>query len=80
MPYIGIFSILVLAFFFPISNEKNYFFASFCTTGFILAVIEMSQYWQNPSYQLFSERILETLVGSGIAIICSILLQFVRDE
>lgn len=80
MPYIGILSILGLAFFLPMSNQKSYIFASFCTTGFILAVIEMSQYWQNPSYQLFSERILETLLGSAIAIIFSIFLQLVREK
>lgn len=80
MPYIGFIAILVLAFFLPMSNEKNYAFASFCTTGFILAVIEMSLYWRTPDYQLFSERIFETLLGGAIAVICSIILKYVRDE
>lgn len=80
MPYIGFITILVLAFLLPMSNEKNYVFASFCTTGFVLAVIEMSLYWQTPSYQLLSERILETLLGGIIAIICSVILKYVSDE
>lgn len=80
MPYIGFVSILILAFLLPMSNERNYAFASFCTTGFVLAVLEMSLYWQTPNYQLLSERILETLLGGFIALICSIILKYVRNK
>lgn len=80
MPYIGIVTILVLAFLLPLSGEKNYIFASFCTTGFVLAVMEMSQYWLNPSYDLLFERIIETLLGCSIAIICSVLLRLFRGD
>lgn len=80
MPYIGIITILVLAFLLPLSSEKSYVFTSFCTTGFVLAVMEMSQYWLNPSYSLFFERIIETLLGGSIAIICSILLKIIRCD
>lgn len=80
MPYIGIFAILFLAFFLPWSNQKSYLVTSFCTTGFVLAVIEMSQYWLDPSYNLFFERVTETILGGTIAVACSIILQLVRNK
>lgn len=80
MPYIGFVVILVLAFILPMSNEKNYIITSFCTTGFVLAVLEMSLYWHTPNYQLLSERIVETLLGGIVAVICSFILKYISDD
>ncbi|MEX6314788.1 FUSC family protein [Providencia manganoxydans] len=72
MPYIGFALILLFSFLIPISNnKKNNVFGTFCITGLVLSLIEMSIYFNNVDYHLLSERIMETLIGGLFAIVCS---------
>ncbi|MFY3769072.1 hypothetical protein AHYW_001141 [Providencia manganoxydans] len=72
MPYIGFALILLFSFLIPISNnKKNNVFGTFCITGLVLSLIEMSIYFNNVDYHLLSERSMETLIGGLFAIVCS---------
>lgn len=80
MPYIGVISILVFAFLYPMSGHKNYTFMTFITTCLILSIIEQVEYWRHPAYILFFDRVLETCLGGTIAIVTSICLKHYRTE
>lgn len=78
MPYIGFALILMFAFLIPISNDnKSNVFGTFCITGLVLSLIEMSIYFNKVNYHLLSERIMETLIGGGFAIVCSYFIKLI---
>ncbi|EKT54191.1 FUSC family protein [Providencia sneebia] len=78
MPYIGFAYILLFSFLIPISNTKNNnIFGSFCITGLVLSLLEMSIYFDNTNYHLLAERIIDTLIGGAFAIVCSYFIKLV---
>lgn len=80
MPYIGLFTVLLLTFFLPFSETQDYIFTSACITGFVLAVIELSQSWGTSDNSILFDRVIETIIGGFIAIICSFILKQIREE
>ncbi|ENG4184778.1 FUSC family protein [Providencia rettgeri] len=81
MPYVGFTLIYLFAFLIPISNsKKNNVFGTFCLTGLVLSLIEMSIYFNHIDYHLLLERIMETLIGGIFAIICSYFLKLATQK
>ncbi|MGO2306749.1 MAG: FUSC family protein [Providencia sp.] len=81
MPYIGFALILIFAFLIPISNtKKNNVFGTFCLTGLVLSLIEMSIFFNNVDYHLLPERVMETLIGGIFAIICSYCIKLMMKK
>ncbi len=81
MPYIGFFLILLFSFVIPVVNNKNNnILGTVCLTGLVLSLIEMSIYLNDINYHLFSERILETLIGGGFAILSGYLIKLIMKN
>ncbi len=81
MPYIGFTLILIFAFLIPISNnQKNNVFGTFCLTGLVLSLIEMSIYFNHVDYHLLPERVMETLIGGAFAIVCSYCIKLMMKK
>ena len=81
MPYIGFTLITLFSFLIPISNKKkNNVFGTVCLTGLVLSLIEMSIYFNNTNYHLLSERILETLIGGGFAILSGYCIKLIVKD
>ncbi|EKT55988.1 inner membrane protein [Providencia sneebia DSM 19967] len=79
MPYIGLVSIILFAFLMPMSSHHGYTFMTFVVTSLILSIIELVIYWGHPAYVLLFDRVTETALGGGIAILISIILKLFRD-
>lgn len=71
-------SFFVISFFLPTFLDKNPVLRSFGVTFFVLAMTEISHYWNDPVYSPLFERLYETLIGGLLAIITSIILKQVR--
>lgn len=71
-------SFFVISFFLPTFLDKNPILRSFGVTFFVLAMTEISLYWNDPVYSPLFERLYETLIGGLLAIITSIVLKKIR--
>ena len=71
-------SFFVISFLLPTFLDKNPVLRSFGVTFFVLAMTEISHYWNDPVYSPLFERLYETLIGGLLAIITSIILKQVR--
>lgn len=81
MPYIGFCLILLFSFTIPIVNKKNNnVMGTVCLTGLVLSLIEMSIYFNKVNYHLLSERILETLIGGGFAILAGYFIKLIMKD
>lgn len=72
-------ALFFFSFILPLCFSKNFAIVTFAVTCYSLVLVEISGYWQNPTYSLLMDRILETCIGGLIAIFTSIILKAIRS-
>jgi len=73
-----IIALFLFSFILPLCFGKNFAIVTFAVTCYSLTLVEISGYWQNPTYSLLIDRVLETCIGGIIAILISIILKSIR--
>lgn len=71
---------VLFSFILPICFGKNIALVAFSVTCYSLTLIELVGYWHYPTESLLLDRLAETAIGGGIAILVSILLNAMRNE
>ena len=72
-------ALFIFSFMLPLCFGKNFAIVTFGVTCYSLTLVELAGYWHNPTYSLLIDRMAETIIGGGIAIIASIILKGMRS-
>lgn len=71
---------VIFSFILPMCFGKNIILVAFGVTCYSLTLIELVGYWHYPTESLLFDRLAETAIGGGIAIVVSIILKAMRNE
>lgn len=71
---------VLFSFILPMCFGPNITLVAFGVTCYSLTLIELVGYWHYPTESLLLDRLAETAIGGGIAIIVSIILKLMRHE